>query len=76
MKAWVNLGRVVGALVVCLLMGSAVHAAEFPEKPIQVLVGWPAGSLNDMVDRTIAQEYAAARPGGADDASSDAPVSL
>jgi hypothetical protein len=25
---------------------------------------------------TIAQEYAAARPGGADDASSDAPVSL
>jgi tripartite-type tricarboxylate transporter receptor subunit TctC len=55
MKAWANLGKVVGALAVLLFLGSAVHAAEFPEKPIQVLVGWPAGSLNDMVDRTIAQ---------------------
>jgi tripartite-type tricarboxylate transporter receptor subunit TctC len=55
MKTWANIGRVAGALVVFLLLGSAVHAAEFPEKPIQVLVGWPAGSLNDMVDRAIAQ---------------------
>jgi tripartite-type tricarboxylate transporter receptor subunit TctC len=55
MKAWANPGKVVGALVGFLLLGTAVHAAEFPEKPIQVLVGWPAGSLNDMVDRAVAQ---------------------
>jgi tripartite-type tricarboxylate transporter receptor subunit TctC len=29
--------------------------AEFPEKPIQILVGWSAGSQNDMIDRTVAQ---------------------
>lgn len=56
MKRWVNCGRILlGALVVFLSMGATVQAAEFPEKPIQVLVGWPAGSLNDSVDRVIAQ---------------------
>jgi tripartite-type tricarboxylate transporter receptor subunit TctC len=29
--------------------------AEFPEKPIQVLVGWFAGSQNDLIDRAVAQ---------------------
>jgi hypothetical protein len=29
MKAWVNLGRVVGVLVALLLLSSTVHAAEF-----------------------------------------------
>jgi tripartite-type tricarboxylate transporter receptor subunit TctC len=55
MKAWSNLVRIAGALVVLVFAGTAVQAAEFPEKPIQVLVGWPAGSLNDMVDRAIGQ---------------------
>lgn len=32
-----------------------VVEAEFPEKPIQVLVGWPAGSMNDMAARVVAQ---------------------
>jgi tripartite-type tricarboxylate transporter receptor subunit TctC len=45
----------VAALAASLALGSAVAAAEFPEKPIQVLVGWPAGSLNDMIDRAVAQ---------------------
>jgi tripartite-type tricarboxylate transporter receptor subunit TctC len=27
----------------------------FPEKPIQILVGWSAGSQNDMIDRAVAQ---------------------
>ena len=30
--------------------------AEFPEKPIQILVGYQAGSQNDSVDRAIASE--------------------
>ena len=30
-------------------------SGEFPENPLQVLVGWSAGSQNDMIDRSIAQ---------------------
>jgi tripartite-type tricarboxylate transporter receptor subunit TctC len=40
---------------VFILSLPAVGGAEFPERPIQALVGWPAGSLNDMLDRPIAQ---------------------
>lgn len=54
MTARLYLARVFGALVALLVLGS-VAQAEYPEKPIQVLVGWPAGSLNDMVDRAVAQ---------------------
>jgi tripartite-type tricarboxylate transporter receptor subunit TctC len=54
-KTWVHFAGFVAAIVAAPLLRPAVHAAEFPEKPIQVLVGWPAGSLNDMVDRAIAQ---------------------
>jgi tripartite-type tricarboxylate transporter receptor subunit TctC len=55
MRWWVYAGGIVCAVVAVLGLGAAVASAEFPEKPIQVLVGWPAGSLNDMVDRAIAQ---------------------
>jgi tripartite-type tricarboxylate transporter receptor subunit TctC len=42
------------SLLIILSFSSAVWA-DFPEKPIQVLVGWPVGSQNDMTDRAIAQ---------------------
>lgn len=54
MKAWAHPVALLGAVLVVLLLAPAVRGAEFPEKPLQVLVGWPAGSLNDMVDRAIA----------------------
>lgn len=38
-----------------ILPFSSVVWADFPEKPVQVLVGWPVGSQNDMTDRAIAQ---------------------
>jgi tripartite-type tricarboxylate transporter receptor subunit TctC len=38
-----------------LLLWPSAGKADFPEKPIQVLVGWPVGSPNDMIDRAIAQ---------------------
>jgi tripartite-type tricarboxylate transporter receptor subunit TctC len=41
-------------LLVVLAFSSPAWA-QFPDKPIQVLVGWPAGSQNDMIDRAIAQ---------------------
>ena len=37
------------------IFGASAGWASFPEKPIQVLVGWPVGSQNDMIDRAIAQ---------------------
>jgi len=49
-----KLGLVIAGAVFLLLVPD-VGVAEFPEKPIQVLVGWPAGSQNDMIDRAIAQ---------------------
>ncbi len=46
-------------MFVCIVSGfllwSTVGAADFPEKPIQVLVGWPAGSVNDIMDRAVTQ---------------------
>lgn len=38
-----------------LFLAPMASIAEYPEKPIQVLVGWPVGSQNDMTDRAIAQ---------------------
>jgi tripartite-type tricarboxylate transporter receptor subunit TctC len=40
---------------VLFFMGAEIRAAEFPDKPIQVLVGWAVGSQNDAIDRVIAQ---------------------
>jgi len=37
------------------LMGTNIMGAEFPKKPVQVLVGWPVGSQNDSIDRVIAK---------------------
>jgi len=31
------------------------EAADFPERPIQALIGWPVGSVNDSMDRAIAK---------------------
>ena len=48
-------GKIVLFLVVMSILGPSAVWASFPEKPIQVLVGWPAGSQNDMIDRAIGQ---------------------
>jgi tripartite-type tricarboxylate transporter receptor subunit TctC len=45
----------VAVMAWAVLVFSASAWAEFPEKPIQVLVGWPVGSQNDMIDRAISQ---------------------
>ncbi len=41
--------------VLVSILGSSAAWADFPDKPIQVLVGWPVGSQNDMIDRAIGQ---------------------
>ena len=41
--------------VVCLfLFGATAGAAGFPERPIQILCGWPVGTVNDLMSRAIA----------------------
>ncbi len=49
------------AILFLVLMGAigflpSSGKAEYPEKPIQILVGYQAGSQNDSVDRVIASE--------------------
>ncbi len=38
-----------------LLCGSLAGAAEFPTKPINLIVPWPAGGAGDAVGRTLAE---------------------
>ena len=55
MMSWVRaVGVIIGAAVLSLT-GVGIAGAEFPDKPIQVLVGWTVGSQNDGIDRVIAQ---------------------
>jgi tripartite-type tricarboxylate transporter receptor subunit TctC len=42
------------ALAVSVSMGS-LHAAEYPDKPVRLVVPWPAGGAADAVGRAIAQ---------------------
>lgn len=58
MRVLVFLEKMFVAMIVMiafLLPGMEAGAADFPQKPIQVLVGWPAGSTNDLMDRAVAQ---------------------
>ena len=45
-------------LLALLAAGTAVAQSNYPEKPIHIIVGLPAGSSNDMVARLLAQRLA------------------
>ncbi len=47
--------KMVVYVVSVLLLCSTAGAAGFPERPIQVLLGWSVGSSNDAMDRAIAK---------------------
>jgi tripartite-type tricarboxylate transporter receptor subunit TctC len=48
-----------GALAsVMILMGSAAYA-EYPEKPVNFIVPWPPGDLEDVLTRMIAEDFQA-----------------
>jgi tripartite-type tricarboxylate transporter receptor subunit TctC len=50
------LNKVALALVAsAMLVGSAF--AEYPEKPVQFIVPWPPGDLEDVLTRLIAEEF-------------------
>jgi tripartite-type tricarboxylate transporter receptor subunit TctC len=47
--------KMVVGVISFLLLKVTAGAAAFPDRPIQALVGWPVGSLQDTVDRAIAK---------------------
>jgi tripartite-type tricarboxylate transporter receptor subunit TctC len=38
----------------CLAVAGSPHAAEWPDRPVRILVGYPAGGANDLVARGVA----------------------
>ncbi|MCK5750434.1 MAG: tripartite tricarboxylate transporter substrate binding protein, partial [Oricola sp.] len=42
-----------------ILMGGAAYA-EYPEKPVNFIVPWPPGDLEDVLTRMIAEDFQAA----------------
>lgn len=48
---------VVSALAASVLSFSAVALAEYPEKPVQFIVPWPPGDLEDVLTRMIADDF-------------------
>lgn len=43
-------------LLATVLLSSRVAQAQYPEKPVQFIVPWPPGVLEDVLTRMIAEE--------------------
>jgi tripartite-type tricarboxylate transporter receptor subunit TctC len=43
-------------LTTLLLPVSAIHAQDYPLKPVRVVIPWPAGGSNDIVGRVVSQK--------------------
>lgn len=55
-----NLGRLLGAVAVATLALTGASGAEYPEKPVEFVVPWPPGDLEDVLTRMIAEDFQAA----------------
>ena len=42
-----------------LLLGAGIALAEYPEKPVEFVVPWPPGDLEDVLTRMIAEDFQA-----------------
>ena len=51
--------RLVAALVMAIATGSLAHAQSYPEKPIKLVVPFPAGGATDTTARLVAQRLQA-----------------
>lgn len=53
----INLCGVVAAAFAAVIAFAAPASAEYPEKPVQFIVPWPPGDLEDVLTRMIADEF-------------------
>lgn len=47
---------VMGSILASALLGTTVHAATYPDRPIRLVVGFAAGGFTDVLARLIAQK--------------------
>jgi len=55
MKVNSSLMKMVVGVISVIFLWTTPGAAGFPERPIKVLEGWPAGSMTDLMDRAAAE---------------------
>ncbi|TNF59806.1 MAG: tripartite tricarboxylate transporter substrate binding protein [Rhodobacteraceae bacterium] len=48
-----------GALAAVISLGAGAALAEYPEKPVNFIVPWPPGDLEDVITRMIAEDFQA-----------------
>lgn len=48
---------IAGAAVAATLLSAGLAVAQYPEKPVQFIVPWPPGDLEDVLTRMIADEF-------------------
>jgi len=53
MKIYAFFGKIVIGIISVIFLWATAGVAGFPERPIQVMAGWPVGSMNDTMDRAI-----------------------
>jgi len=51
--------RISTLLGAALLVASSTATAEYPEKPVNFIVPWPPGDLEDVLTRMIAEDFQA-----------------
>jgi tripartite-type tricarboxylate transporter receptor subunit TctC len=54
-----KLGRLLGATALATLAMATTALAEYPEKPVEFVVPWPPGDLEDVLTRMIAEDFQA-----------------
>jgi len=47
-----------GALMSLISVGAAAQGASFPDRPVKIIVGYPAGSGNDLIARAVGNRLA------------------
>ncbi len=50
---------IAGSLAVAAVMAASAAQAEYPEKPVNFIVPWPPGDLEDVLTRMIAEDFQA-----------------
>lgn len=49
--------RILAALLLCLLSGWAAAQGAYPNRPVRIIVPFPAGQATDVVARMLAQQF-------------------